>query len=1112
MAEVSFKNLIGFPAGLSTDVIARAGELEKLEINKENRIMTITLSNIGFISDDEISEIQDKLVKYFNLNGAKVVLVNNKMPKPVSNVIKPNTKMTKLGDVNESSGRIVIQGDIFKIDSHETRTGMTIFTMFVTDYTGSVCVKKILSQNDKKPEVNVGDNVIIKGNVTFDKYDKDINLIPDSISKGEKVLRQDNSSEKRVELHAHTKMSMMDAVVTAKDLVKTAARFGHKAIAITDHGVVQSFPEACEAGAKNKIKIIYGVEGYLVDDILIPDYEKNEETYKKQPSYHIILLVKNMVGLKNLYKLVSDSHVNTFYKTPRILKSDILKHREGLIIGSACEAGQLFRAVLNNKSEEEIETIASFYDFLEVQPIGNNGFIVRSGLRKNDDDLRELNKKIVTLAEKMEKMCVATGDVHFLNPQDSIFRTILEASMGYPDADTQAPLYFKTTEEMLNEFLYLGEEKAKEIVITNPNKIADIIENNIQPIPSGTFPPNIPGSDEELRRICWERAHEFYGENIPKLIEERLTKELDSIISNGYSIMYIIAQRLVKKSNELGYSVGSRGSVGSSFVAIMAGISEVNPLMPHYRCPKCKYTEFVNDGTQSGFDLPDKLCPNCGTKLKGDGHDIPFETFLGFHGDKQPDIDLNFSGECQSQIHKYTEELFGHDKVFKAGTISTVAEKTAYGFVKKYLSEKNKVVNRAEEERLVLGCTDVKRTTGQHPGGMVVIPADKSVYDFTAVQYPADKSDTGMQTTHFDFHSLHDTILKLDELGHDVPTMYKHLEEITGVKIDDVPVNDPKVMSLFTGTEALGVTKEEIDCETGTLAIPEMGTPFVRGMLLESKPKKFSDLLQISGLSHGTDVWLGNAQDLIKNGTCTISEVIGTRDSIMTYLISKGLEPSLAFNIMEITRKGKAKEKLTPQMVAEMKAHDVPSWYIDSCFKIKYMFPKAHAAAYVLSAIKLAWYKINYPLEFYATYFTVRPDDMDSLTASQGKTAVKNKIKELTALGNERTDKEQKKLEVLQIVNEMMARGYEFLPIDIKKSHATNYLLEDGKLRMPFSSLPGVGESAAKGLYEAAIRNDYMSIEEFAQLSGASSTVIDTLKEMGSFGDMPDSCQISLFN
>lgn len=1030
-------------------------------------------------------------------------------------------------------GEVVVWGDVFSLETRESKDGRySIINFNITDYTSSYPVKVFGEKKkceDLVENLKDGKTVLVRGSINMDTYMHTYLINARAVTEIEKIEKQDNAPEKRVELHLHTNMSAMDGMTSAKELVSRAIAWGHKAIAITDHGVVQAFPEACNTAAKAGIKIIYGMEGYLVDDdAFYDDYgfgvddeipAEYIEKVRAEKTYHIIIIAKNTQGLKNLYKLITDSNLKFFKRRPRIPRHRLMQFREGLIIGSACEAGELYRALVDRKSDEDILRIASFYDYLEIQPNGNNAFMLRSQDERYErfktvEDLENVDRQIIHIADKLGKMVVATCDVHFIDPGNAVFREILMTSMGFSDASQQAPLYFRTTEEMLAEFAYLGEETAREVVITNPNKIADLCESGMTPFPRGTFPPSLEGADEDLTRICWERTKKDYGDPVPENVAKRLEKELKSIISNGFGVLYMIAQKLVQNSEEHGYYVGSRGSVGSSFVAHAAGISEVNPLPPHYICKKCKHSEFFMDGSVgSGYDLPPKDCPNCGIPMHRDGHDIPFETFLGFKGDKQPDIDLNFSGEYQFYAHRYTEELFGIDHTFKAGTIGTIADKTAYGFVKKWLEVKGITVNRAEEDRLTKGCTGVKRTTGQHPGGMVVVPASNDAEDFTPIQHPADDVSGGLRTTHFDFHSLHDTILKLDNLGHDVPTLYRHLEDSTGINVFDVDICDPKLYELLTSPEPLGVTAEEIGCETGTLSLPELGTPFVRGMLMEAKPKNFSDMLQISGLSHGTDVWLGNAQELIKNGTCTISEVIGTRDNIMVYLMHKGLEPDMAFKIMEIVRKGNATKLLTEAHIKAMKEHNVPDWYIDSCMKIKYMFPKAHAAAYVSAAMRLAWYKVYKPTEYYATYMTVRGEDLDTVAIMEGRGAVKQLMNSILNKGHEATAKEENMYVAMQVVNEMMARGVEFLPIDLYKSHATVYKLEDGKIRLPFMSMAGTGESAAVALMKARDdgEGEYMSRDDLQQRAGISKSVMETLDACGALEGLPQSTQMSFF-
>lgn len=1070
-------------------------------------------------------------------------------------------KPKNIADVSTEDGYITVWGDVLKTEVRETKRGTSkIFDFDISDYTSSITVKMFDDKRVIDPlveKINEAGTLVISGGYQFDTFSNQYVLRPYAIASIKKAEKTDDEPEKRIELHMHTSLSEMDAISSPTALVKQAIKWGHEAVAITDHGVVQALPEAYAASGKgSKIKLILGMEGYLVDDEKYPDF-LNMKTNQYE-RYHIIFLVKEdtsmdesipkeerKYGRKNLYEMISASNVKYFKKRPLIPKSLLRKKRDCIIVGSACEQGEVYQAILDDVDEDKLEEIASFYDYLEIQPNGNNAFMLRTSdqeyvtnkrgeEKKNrywkvnsEEDLININKKIIALGDKLGKLVVATGDVHFLSEHDAKFRAIIMASKGFDDADNQPPLYFKTTREMLDDFAWAG-DRAREFVIDNPKKIADSIMDNIPPIPPGTFQPHIDGANEELTEKCWNMAKDLYGDPVPEYVANRLQRELDSIIGHGFGVLYVIAKRLVEESERNGYLVGSRGSVGSSLAAHFGGISEVNPLAPHYYCKKCKHSEFFLNGEYgSGFDLPVKNCPNCGTPMKRDGHEIPFETFLGFDGDKEPDIDLNFSGEYQSRSHRFTEELFGKEYVFKAGTMATVADKTAYGYVMKYLDERGiqNVTPRAEIDRLTVGCTGIKRTTGQHPGGMVVVPDKYTVEDFTPIQYPSNDESKGTYTTHFDFkNSLHDTLLKLDELGHDNPTLYKYLEDSTGIPVMDVDLSDPLLYQLITSTEPIGVSPEDIDCQTGTLAIPEMGTPFVIGMLLEAQPKTFADLLQISGLSHGTDVWLGNAQELIQNGTCTISEVIGCRDDIMTYLLHKaekyeretGKESPLkkkdCFKIMEYTRKGKAPKELPPYEEA-MKAVGVEQWYIDSCYKIKYMFPKAHAAAYVIAALRLAWYKIHKPIHFYSAYFTVRGGAIDAVAAVQGKAAVKKKMEEIKLKGNDKTAKDESTYIVLQIVIEMLARGIEFLPVDIYKSDARIYKIEDGKIRLPFGAVDGIGENAAISLAKAREDGggDFLSYDDLMARAGVGKSVCEALKNAGALGDMPESNQISLF-
>lgn len=1054
---------------------------------------------------------------------------------------KLHGELKPLSQITPEDDECLVWGEIFFSEVVPTKNGRGQRVKFqIYDGTNSITVKTVVGNQYAdifSDELKKGKCVIVHGKYAMDDWEKDYCFDPDGIATVKKKPdKTDTAEEKRIELHLHTSMSQMDAVSPVKDVVNRAFKWGHKAVAVTDHGVVQAFPDAMSAyddimhdNEDADYKVIYGVEDYFVNDIDGQEVSGGIDGGVDSTTltrYHQIILVKNQVGLKNLYRLVSYSNLNYYLKTfnkdnpskprparPLIPKSVLQKYRDGLIIGSACEQGEIFRAVFEKRPEAEILKLAEFYDYLEIQPRGNNMFMLRKGLVNSEKELLDLNLKIIEIADKLGKPVVATGDVHFLDPKDASLRTILMAGQGFSDAEEQAPLYLKTTDEMLEEFAYLA-DRAKEVVIDNPQKISDMIDKNVRAVPSGNYPPNIEGSDDILTEKCYKRAHEIYGDPLPDIVKDRLERELDSIIRHGFSVMYVTAQKLVEYSESKGYLVGSRGSVGSSFAATMNGISEVNPLVPHYVCPNCKNSEFITDGSVgSGFDLPPKKCPKCGADYNRDGHDIPFETFLGFDGDKVPDIDQNFSGEVQPLVHKYTEELFGIENVFKAGTIATVAEKTAFGYVKHYAEDYGKTMNKAEEARLAAAISDaaVKRTTGQHPGGMVVVPRDMEIYDFCPVQHPADKADSDMVTTHFDFHKIHDNILKLDELGHDVPTIYTYLEEYTGISVLSVSMSDPDVMSLFGSPEALGVTENDIFSKTGTYALPELGTKFVRDMLVESKPKTFSDLLQISGLSHGTDVWIGNAQDLIQQKICTISEVIGTRDNIMTYLIYKGVPKKMAFKIMEIVRKGKAKKQLTEEHVQTMRDNNVPEWYIDSCYKIKYMFPKAHAAAYMIAALRLGWYKVHRPVEFYCAYFTVRPDDIEVDTLLKGPEAVKKRINDIKLMGNAAGVKEKSVLDNLLIFNEMLARGIKLLPIDLRKSHSRKFLVEDGNMRLPIGVLPGVGEKAAADIQRAVDEGNYLSIDDLQIESGVSKSVIESLKSVGALSFLPDTNQMTLF-
>lgn len=1225
-------------------------------------------------------------------------------PLTIGLTIKDDQDYRTMIDIVDEERRVTVQGYIFDAETRELRSGRTLLTFKITDYTSSIMVK--MFSRDKEDAslfqlVKKGMWVKVRGSIQNDTFVRDLVMIGNDINEIKPAGRKDTApeNEKRVELHLHTPMSQMDAVTPVSTLIAQAKKWGHKAIAVTDHAVAQSFPEAFGAGKKNDIKILYGIEANLIDDgvpiayngahrlladdtyvvfdvettglsavydtiielaavkirngeiidrfesfanphhrlsattinltgitddmvenapevaevirsfhdwvgdavlvahnasfdmgflnvgyknigiekannpvidtlelgrFLYPELKNHRlntltkkfdieltqhhraiydaeatgylllkmlkdslekgieyhdqfndnmgkgNAYQRARPYHCTLLAQNEVGLKNLFKLVSISHIEYYYRVPRLPRSVLQKYREGILVGSACNKGEVFEGMMQ-KSPEEVEAFAQFYDYLEVMPKPVYAPMLEMELIKNEKALEEIIGNIVKLGDKLGIPVVATGNVHYLNENDKIYRKILINSQGgaNPLNRHQLPdVHFRTTNEMLDAFSFLGAEKAKEIVVTNTNKIADMIDV-IKPIKDDLYTPKIEGADEEMREMSYAMARKIYGDTLPEIVEARLEKELKSIIGHGFAVIYLISHKLVKKSLDDGYLVGSRGSVGSSLVATMTEITEVNPLPPHYICPSCKHSEFFNDGSVgSGFDLPDKDCPQCGGKYRKDGHDIPFETFLGFKGDKVPDIDLNFSGEYQPRAHNYTKVLFGEEYVYRAGTIGTVADKTAFGYVKAYQQDNNLQMRGAEVERLASGCTGVKRTTGQHPGGIIVIPDYMDVYDFSPIQFPADDKNSEWKTTHFDFHSIHDNVLKLDILGHDDPTVIRMLQDLSGIDPKTIPTDDPEVMKIFSGTESLGVTEQQIMCKTGTLGIPEFGTRFVRQMLEDTKPTTFSELVQISGLSHGTDVWLGNAQELIHNRTCTLSEVIGCRDDIMVYLIYQGLDPSFAFKIMESVRKGKG---LSEEMEAEMRKNEVPEWYIDSCKKIKYMFPKAHAAAYVLMAVRIAFFKVHLPLLYYAAYFTVRAEDFDVEAMARGSEAIRARIEEINAKGLEASNKEKNLLTVLELALEMTERGFSFKKIDLYKSSASEFIIEGDSLIPPFNSIPGLGTNVALSIVKAREEGEFLSKEDLQQRGKVSKTILEYLDKQGCLESLPEQNQLSLF-
>ncbi len=1293
------KQIVDYELGtnISVEIDIKQLDIDTYNSEKEQRIQKINekIAAQAPVKKEETKETEENEIKNGTIYG-----------KPITENITP------MVEVRAGMGICAIKGEVIDVEIREIQKNGKLAFIAVNfdigdDNWALSCELFGKAEIVKKAvfAIKEGNILSVRGSYEIDERSNREKMKVLSIELHEKPsIRMDNAEEKRVELHLHTKMSAKDAITSATDLINRAAKWGHKAIAITDHGVAQAFPEASGAAGKIKktgqeFKVLYGVEGYFVNDLplninsvprsyvdnsyvvfdiettgLDPQNEKiteigaakivngkivdtfaqlinpgrtipdkitqitgitdemvkdkpfieevlprfldfcgdsiivahnaafdtgfirihaarldrdfknkvedtlelsrelfpSEKSHKlnivaqrlgvslenhhravddatataeifiklvqikeeknknseaentvdsnpevlKQQYNHIIILAKNAVGLKNMYKLISKSNLDYFYKRPRIPKSVLSKYRDGLIIGSACEQGELYRAVLAGRPMEEIEEIASFYDYLEIQPLGNNEFMLRSGTVGKREDLINLNIEIVKLGERLNIPVVATCDVHFMDPEDELYRRVLQGAQGYDDAEMQAPLYFRTTEEMLKEFEYLGEEKAYEVVVKNTNLIADMIQE-IQPLKTESYPPSIENCEQDLADMCHAFAHKVYGENLPKVVKDRMDRELECILGYGYAVMYMIAHKLVKKSNEAGYLVGSRGSVGSSFAAYLAGITEVNALCPHYICPNCKESEFFEHGEYTiGIDMPDKNCPKCGTKMNKDGFNIPFETFLGFKGDKVPDIDLNFSGEYQATAHKYVEELFGEGYVFKAGTIGTIADKTAIGFyARKYYENKGIVPTQAELKRVSKGLVDIKQTTGQHPGGVIVCPKNMDIHDFCPVQHPADKKDSGIVTTHFDFHSIHDNLLKLDILGHDDPSTIRMLETLTGVDATKIPLDDPKTMSIFSSTEAIGVTPEQIKSKVGTFGVPEFGTSFTRQMLLDTLPTTFYELVLIAGLSHGTDVWLGNAQELIKTKTATLSEVVAVRDDIMTYLINKGLEPVMAFKIMEFVRKGRAaKEGMPEEFETAMRENGVPDWYIGSCKKIKYMFPKAHAAAYVMMGFRVAYFKVHYPIDFYIAYFTVRADLFDAAIMAQGIDVLKAEMQRLEQKQNDWSATEKSVYTICEICYEMYQRGFEFLPVDIYKSHAFKFQKVDGKILLPINAFQGIGDAAAQNIMDAREDGEFMSVEDLKQRAHLTKTVVETLSENGCLSGLPETSQLSLFD